>query len=103
VNLNDSLRTRAASIHAGAAVYSSPNHGLAGFDFERSCVKKKLGALVLTLASLVISAACASSGPSPNPKPPEPDSGETWAKAGPSAVNRPAKAASVHAASLASR
>jgi hypothetical protein len=66
-------------------------------------MKKKLGALVLTLALLVISAACASSGPSPNQKPPDPFSGETWAKAGPSALNRPAKTASVHAASLASR
>ena len=66
-------------------------------------MKKKLGALVLTLASLVISAACASSGPSRNPKPPEPDSGETWGKAGPSTLNRPARAASVHTASLGSR
>ena len=47
-------------------------------------MKKKLGVLVLTLASLVISAACASSGASSKPEPAQADSGETWAKAGPS-------------------
>jgi hypothetical protein len=66
-------------------------------------MKKKLGALVLTLASLVISAACASSGASSKPTSAATDPGETWAKAGPSALNRPAKAASVHTASLGSR
>ena len=68
-------------------------------------MKKKLGALVLTLASLVISAACASSGASSGPqKPPEPNSFENWAKAGPSQLpSRPARAAAVHTARVASR
>jgi len=47
-------------------------------------MKKSLGALVLALSSLVISAACASSGTSSKPEPPQADSGESWAKAGPS-------------------
>jgi hypothetical protein len=47
-------------------------------------MQKKLGALVLTLSALVISAACASLGAPPKPQPMQPDSGETWAKAGPS-------------------
>jgi len=42
-------------------------------------MKKTLGVLVLTLSSLVLSAACASSGPSSKPKPPQPDPGENWA------------------------
>ena len=67
-------------------------------------MKKKLGVLVLTLASLVISAACASSGGSSKPAPPQMDSGETWAKAGPSQLpSRPAKATAVPTARLASR
>ena len=65
-------------------------------------MKKKLGALVLTLASLVISA-CASSSASSKPTSPATDPGETWSKAGPSALSRPAKAPAVHTASLASR
>ena len=68
-------------------------------------MKKKLGALVLTLASLVISAACTTSrGPS-QPKP-EPDSGESYLKSGPSVLPaRPVNAAAVHshAAGLGSR
>ena len=47
-------------------------------------MKKKLGVLVLTLSSLVITAACASSSPATKTKPPEPDPGETWSQAGPS-------------------
>jgi hypothetical protein len=66
-------------------------------------MKKKLGALVLTLASLVISAACASSSPSTRPKSPDPDSGENWPKGEASAVSQPAKAAAVQTARLASR
>ena len=67
-------------------------------------MKKKLGVLVLTLAALVISAACASSGASSKPEPPQPDSGETWTKAGPSELpSRPANAAAVRTARLASR
>jgi hypothetical protein len=67
-------------------------------------MKKKLGALVLTLSALVISAACASSGTSSKPQPPQPDSGENWTKAEPSQLPaRPANAASVHMARLASR
>lgn len=66
-------------------------------------MKKKLGALVLTFASLVISAACASSSPSTRPKSPEPDSGQNWAKAEPSVLSRPANAAAVPTARLASR
>jgi hypothetical protein len=67
-------------------------------------MKKTLGALVLTLSSLVISAACASPGPSPKPNPPQPDAGETWSKAGPSErPGQPAKTAAVRTARLASR
>jgi hypothetical protein len=67
-------------------------------------MKKKLGVLVLTLSSLVISAACASSSASTKPKPPQPESGEEWAKAGPSVLlTRPANAAAVQTARLASR
>ena len=67
-------------------------------------MKKTLGVLVLTLSSLVISAGCASSGPSSKPKPPQPDSEQTWAKAGPSEpLSRPANAAAVRTARLASR
>ena len=65
-------------------------------------MKKKLGALVLTLSSLVLTAACISPGPSkPNP---QPDPGETWSKAGPSVPpSRPVNAAAVPAARLVSR
>ncbi len=66
-------------------------------------MKKKLGVLVLTLASLVISAACASSASSKPMSSPATDPGETWAKAGPSALSRPAKATPVETARLASR
>jgi hypothetical protein len=67
-------------------------------------MKKKLGVLVLALSSLVISAACASSGASTKPKPPQPESGEEWAKAGPSVLpTRPANATAVQTARLASR
>lgn len=67
-------------------------------------MKKTLGVLVLTLSSLVISAACASSGPPPKPRPPQPDSEQTWAKAGPSELpNRSANATAARTATLASR
>jgi hypothetical protein len=67
-------------------------------------MKKKLGVLVLTLSSLVISAACAFSSPSTRPKSPEPDSGENWTKAGPSQLpSRPANSTAVQTARLASR
>jgi hypothetical protein len=67
-------------------------------------MKKKLGVLVLTLSSLVISAACASSGTASKPKPPQPDFGENWAKAGPSELpSRPANTPAVPTARLASR
>ena len=67
-------------------------------------MKKTFGALVLVLSSLVISAACASSGPPPKPTPPQPDAGETWSKAGPSELpSRPANAPAVQTARLASR
>ena len=64
-------------------------------------MKKKLGVLVLTLSTLVISAACTTVGQKPNPKP-EPDSGEywgkgeSWGKVGPSVrPGQPAKAAAL--------
>jgi hypothetical protein len=66
-------------------------------------MKKKLGALVLTLSSLVISAACASSSASSKPTSPQTDSGETWAKAGPSVLSRPANPAAVRTPRLVSR
>jgi len=67
-------------------------------------MKKMLGVLVLTFSSLVISAACASSSASSKPKPPQPDSGENWAKAGPSELpTRPANTTPVRTARLASR
>jgi len=67
-------------------------------------MKKKLGILVLTLSSLVISAACASSSPSPKPKPPEPEAGESYVKSGPSELpGRPVNAAAVQTTRLASR
>jgi len=67
-------------------------------------MKKKLGVLVLTLSSLVISAACASSSASSKPKPPQPDSGENWAKAGPSELpSRPPNAGGAQTERLASR
>ena len=66
--------------------------------------KKTLAALVLTLSSLVISAACASSTASSKPKQPEPSSFENWAKAAPSELpSRPARATAVRAAGLAAR
>jgi hypothetical protein len=70
-------------------------------------MKKKLGALALTLAALVISAACASSGSSDG-KTGQPDlstaPGETYAKAAPSQLPaRSAKAASLPTAKLAAR
>ena len=57
-------------------------------------MKKKLGVLVLTLSALVISAACASSGPSSDPKSPlSSDSGELSGEVRPSELpNRPAEA-----------
>ena len=58
-------------------------------------MRKTLGLLVLAL-SLVVSAACASSGAPSKPKPPQPDSGENWVKAGPSELpSRPANAAAL--------
>jgi hypothetical protein len=67
-------------------------------------MKKKLGVLILTLSSLVITAACASSSPTTKTKPPQPDPGETWSQAGPSEhPGRPADAAAVQTARLASR
>jgi ABC-type phosphate/phosphonate transport system substrate-binding protein len=67
-------------------------------------MKKKLGALVLALSLLVISAACASSTTSSKPKSPQPDFGENWAKAGPLELpSRPANAPAVQTARLASR
>jgi len=64
-------------------------------------MKKTLGALVLTLSALVITAACAStSGPS-KPTPQQPDAGETWSKAGPERTTRPVTAAAVPPARLA--
>ena len=63
-------------------------------------MKKKLGALALTLSALVISAGCASSGPS-KPTPPQPEDGQTWSKAAPSELpSRPANAAAVQTARL---
>ena len=65
-------------------------------------MKKTLGALVLTLSSLVISVACASTGGPSKPTPPQPDPGETWAKAVASErPSRPANAAAVSTARLA--
>jgi hypothetical protein len=67
-------------------------------------MKKKLGVLVLTLASLVIAAGCASSGASSKPEPPQVDAGETWSKAVPSQLpSRSAKPSAVHTERLASR
>ena len=67
-------------------------------------MKKTLGVLVLTLSSLVLSAACASSGPPSKPNPPQPEDGQTWSKAAPSELpSRPANAAAVPTARLASR
>ncbi len=58
-------------------------------------MKKSLGALVLALSSLVISAACASTGAPSKPEPPQTDS-ESWAKAGPSQLpSRTARSAAV--------
>jgi len=45
-------------------------------------MKKVLGVLVLTLSSLVISAACTSTSASSKPRPPQPNSGENRAKLG---------------------
>ena len=67
-------------------------------------MKKKLGAIVLTLSALVISAACASSGASSKSTPPQKTSGEIWAKAGASELpSRSANAADVQTRRLASR
>jgi hypothetical protein len=64
-------------------------------------MKKTLGALVLTLSTLVITAACASTGGPSKPTPPQPDAGETWAKAGLSKLpSRPASSAAVPTARL---
>jgi hypothetical protein len=49
-------------------------------------MKKKLGILVLTLSSIVISAACASSGDSSRPNTPEAGSGEVWTQSRPSVL-----------------
>jgi uncharacterized lipoprotein len=58
-------------------------------------MKKKLRALVLALASLALSAACASSRSATEPKQPEPQ-GEMSAEARPSALpGHPANAADV--------
>ena len=63
-------------------------------------MKRKLGAIVLTLSALVISASCASSGSST----PQPDSGESWTKAVPSQLrSRTNKATTVHTARPAAR
>jgi hypothetical protein len=51
-------------------------------------MKKSLGALVLALSSLVISAACASTRAPSRPEPSQTDSGENWAKTGPSQLPR---------------
>lgn len=66
-------------------------------------MKKKLGVLVLTLSALVISAACASSGPSSDPKPPQSDSGgELSGEVRPSELpSRPANDAADQTARLA--
>jgi len=66
-------------------------------------MKKTLGALVLTLSALVVTAACASTGGGPSkPTPQQPDAGETWSKAGPSArTSRPVSAAAVPTVRLA--
>jgi hypothetical protein len=67
-------------------------------------MKKTLGALVLTLSALVISAGCASTAPPSKPTPPQPEDGQTWSKAAPSELpSRPANAAAVPTARLASR
>jgi hypothetical protein len=67
-------------------------------------MKRKLGVLALTLSSLVISAACVSSGPPSKPAPQRPDDGQTWFKAAPSQLpSRPANATGVPMARLASR
>jgi hypothetical protein len=66
-------------------------------------MKKNFGALVLTLSALVISAACASTGPPSKPTPPQPEDGQTWSKAAPLELpSRPANVA-VPTARLASR
>ena len=67
-------------------------------------MKKKLGALVLTLASLVLSAACASSGASTTQMQPEPEAGEFWAQARPSQRPAPStEVAALRARTVASR
>ena len=67
-------------------------------------MKKKLGALVLTLASLAISAACASSGTSSRSKTPQPDPAESWASARSTELpGRSAHAAAVPTSRLATR
>jgi hypothetical protein len=65
-------------------------------------MKKTLGVLVLTLSALVITAACASTGPPSKPTPPQPDDGQTWSKTVPSErPSRPARSAAVPTARLA--
>ncbi len=67
-------------------------------------MKKKLAALILTVSSLVITAACASTGPPSKPAPPQPEDGQTWSKAAPSQLpSRPANASAAPMARLASR
>jgi len=69
-------------------------------------MKKKLAGLVLTLGTLVFSAACATSGAPSGTKtaqPPQPDPGENWAKAAPSVAGQPANRAAVPKTQLASR
>jgi photosystem II stability/assembly factor-like uncharacterized protein len=64
-------------------------------------MKKTLGVLVLTLSALVITAACASTGPPSKPAP-QPDAGETWARAALSKLpSRPVSSAAVPTARLA--
>lgn len=68
-------------------------------------MKKRLGALVLALTAVVLSAACATSGGTTTTTPKEPTPGEeTWAKAAPSELpSRPGRATAVHTERLASR
>ena len=67
-------------------------------------MKKTLGALVLTLSALVISAGCASTGGPTKPTPPQPEDGQTWSKAAPSELpSRPAKGPAAPTARLVSR
>jgi len=79
------------AIQTRSAGYSSPNTGFSGFDW-RGAMKKKLGALILAVSALVITAACASSGGSSTPNVPITE--ESWTKAAPSQLpSRPARPA----------